>query len=218
MFAGCYGALAWAEQRVASGLAALLSAMTPFWFTAFEWTSGSRPNIRTAAGLFIGLVGVVLLVSGGAGAPLHAGPVAAILGGTVAWTLGSLYARPPRLPRSLALSAGMPLLAGGLLLLVASWTTHELTRFRVDEVSAKSAIALAYLVVFGSLVAFTAYAWLLRVAPPSRVATHAYVNPLVAVALGAALAGEPITATAAVAGLVIAGGVAMTLAGGRIHV
>ena len=131
----------------------------------------------------------------------------------LAWAAGSLYARPPRVPRSLALSAGMSLTVGGILLLFVSWGLRELTGFSVRHVSTTSIGALLYLVVFGSLVAFSAYSWLLRVAPPARVATHAYVNPLVAIALGSMLAGEPLTATMVAAGLVIASGVAIALAG-----
>jgi drug/metabolite transporter (DMT)-like permease len=212
MFAGSYGALAWAEQRIASGVAALLSATTPFWLAAFEWSAGARPSRRTVAGLIVGLGGVFVLVGGGA-LSLRIAPIAAILAGTVAWAAGSLYARPPRLPKSLALSAGMSLVVGGALLLVVSWGTGELRGFRLSGVSSTSLAALVYLVVFGSLVGFSAYSWLLRVAPPSRVATHAYVNPLVAMALGSALAGEALTATIVGAGIVIAAGVAIALAG-----
>jgi drug/metabolite transporter (DMT)-like permease len=213
MFAGSYGALAWAEQRIASGIAALLSATTPFWLAGLEWSCGSRPNRRTIVGLIVGLAGVCLLVGGRSAAPLRFAPMAAILAGTLAWAAGSLYARPPRVPRSLALSAGMSLTVGGILLLIASWGARELTGFSVRHVSSTSIGALAYLIVFGSLVGFSAYTWLLRVAPPARVATHAYVNPLVAIALGSALAGEPLTVTMVVAGLVIAAGVAIALAG-----
>jgi len=116
-------------------------------------------------------------------------PIVAILAGTLAWAAGSLYARPPRVPRSLALSAGMSLTAGGALLLAASWSAGELTGFSPREVSSTSLAALAY------------------------VATHAYVNPLVAIALGSALAGEPLTSTIVCAGLAIAAGVAFVLAG-----
>jgi drug/metabolite transporter (DMT)-like permease len=213
MFAVSYGALAWAEQRIASGIAALLFATTPFWLAALEWSGGSRPSPRTVVGLIVGLAGVAVLVGGRSSAPLGFGPTAAILFGTIAWSAGSLYARPPRMPRSLALSAGMSLTAGGILLLIVSWGARELTGFNVRHVSAASIGALAYLVVFGSLVAFSAYSWLLRVASPARVATHAYVNPLVAIALGSTLAGEPLTTTVVVAGLVIAAGVAIALAG-----
>ena len=212
LFLASHGSLAWAEQRVPSGIAALLSATTPFWLAAFEWSRGSRPSRPTLAGL-IGLAGVAVLVGGRSAEPPRVAPILAILCGTLAWAAGSLYARPPRVPRSLALSAGMSLTVGGVLLLAASWGARELTGFSLRDVSSRSLAALAYLVVFGSLVGFSAYAWLLRVAPPSRVATHAYVNPLVAIALGSALAGEPLTSTIVCAGLVIAAGVALALAG-----
>jgi len=213
MFAGAYGTLAWAEQEIASGVAALLSATTPFWLVAFEWSGGSRPSVRTMAGLVVGLAGVALLVGGGSSRPLHAAPIAAVLAGTGAWAAGSLYARPPRVPRSLALSAGMSLVVGGAALLLASWGTRELAGFDPRAVSLGSIAALAYLIVFGSLVGFTAYSFLLRVAPPARVATYAYVNPLIAVGLGAALAGERISPGMIAAAFVIAAGVALTLAG-----
>jgi drug/metabolite transporter (DMT)-like permease len=213
MFVGAYGTLAWAELQLPSGIAALLSATTPFWLVAFEWSGGSRPNVRTLAGLIVGLAGVALLVGGGAPQPLRVWPTLAILAGTGAWAAGSLYARPPRVPCSLALSAGMSLLAGGAGLLLASWGTRELAGFDPRAVSTASAAALAYLVVFGSIVGFTAYSFLLRVAPAARVGTYAYVNPLIAMGLGAALAGERLSAGMMAAALVIAAGVAMTLAG-----
>lgn len=216
MFAGAYGTLAWAEQQLTSGIAALLSATTPFWLVAFEWSSGSRPSTRTMAGLVIGLVGVALLVDGASAHPLRVAPIVAILAGTGAWAAGSLYARPPRVPCSLALSAGISLVAGGAGLLLASWGTHELAGFDLRMVSPVSAAALAYLVVFGSIVAFTAYSFLMRVAPPARVATYTYVNPIVAVGLGSALAGEQLSAGMVSAGLVIAAGVAITIAGRRL--
>jgi drug/metabolite transporter (DMT)-like permease len=217
MFSAAYGGLAWAEQQVASGVAALLSATTPFWMVAFEWSGGSRPNARTIAGLIIGLAGVALLVGLGSPQPMHAAPIIAILAGTGTWAAGSLYARPPRVPCSVALASGMSLAAGGACLLLASWGTHELAGFDLHAVSRGSAAALAYLVVFGSLVGFIAYGWILRVAPPARVATYAYVNPLVAMGLGAGLAGEQLSASVLSGGLVIAAGVAITLAGRSSH-
>ena len=217
MFAGAYGTLAWAEQQLASGTAALLSATTPFWLVAIEWSRGSKPSARTMVGLVIGLAGVALLVDGASAHPLRIAPIVAVLAGTGAWAAGSLYARPPRVPCSLALSAGMSLLAGGAGLLVTSWATRELSGFDPRAVSLVSLLALAYLVVFGSLVAFTAYSFLLRVAPPARVATYAYVNPIVAVALGAGLAGERLSAGMISAGMVIATGVAITIAGRRFN-
>lgn len=213
MIAGTYGALAWAEQRLASGTAALLSATTPLWLTTMQWPDAGRPGGKTVAGLLLGLAGVALLVGAGGSGQVNPAAAAVLIAGTLAWAAGSLYGRPPRLPQSVTLGAGMPLVLGGLILLSVSFGTRELARYDVRSVSAASLWALAYLTVFGSIVAFSAYSWLLRVAPPSRVGTHAYVNPLVAVALGWSVASEPVTATTCLAAVVIAASVAMVLKG-----
>ncbi len=206
-----YGALAWAEQHLASGIAALLSATSPLWLTTMEWRGGERPGPRAIAGLLLGLAGVAVLVGGGTAAAVNLKAAAVLMVGTLAWAAGSLYARPPRLPSSATLGAGMPLLAGGLMLLAVSIATREPAGYDAGAVSHASLWALAYLIVFGSVVAFSAYEWLLRVAPASRVGTHAYVNPLVAIALGWSVGGEPITAATGVAAVVIAGSVALVL-------
>jgi drug/metabolite transporter (DMT)-like permease len=138
-----------------------------------------------------------------------------LVGGTATWAAGSLYARPPRLPRPVRLGAGMPLIAGGVLLLAASALTREAAPLGLRGVSHTALWALAYLIVFGSLAGFCAYAWLLRVAPAARVGTHAYVNPLVAVALGWGVAGEPVTAATGIAAAAIAVSVAVLVSGGR---
>ena len=213
MFSVSYGLLAWAEQRIASGMAALLVATLPFWMTIFDWRR-AKPSRAAIGGLAVGLVGVVVLVAGDlrVGA---AAPIVAILAGEVAWAAGALYARPPRLPRTLGLRAGMPMVAGGVLLLAASWAMREPARLDVTSVPPAAVAALVYLIVFASIVAFSAYAWLLSVAPVSRVGTHAYVNPLVAVAVGSGFAGEPLSASLVVGGAVIAIGVAVVMTSAR---
>jgi drug/metabolite transporter (DMT)-like permease len=213
MFGGAYGGLAWAEQRIPSGVAALIVATLPLWMTAIEWVlRGARPSLPALLGVATGFGGVALLVVRGGGAPLALLPVAIVVLGEGAWAVGSLYARPPRLPKSVALNAGMPLLAGGVMLIAASWIARELQTFHLRDVSTASLAALGYLIVFGSIVAFSAYAWLLQVSPAWRVGTHAYVNPLIAVALGAAVGGEPLTTALIASAVVIAGSVAMILA------
>ena len=213
MFGFAYGGLAWAEQQIPSGVAALIVATLPLWMTSIEWLQrGARPSAPALLGVATGFGGVALLVVGGGGAPLALLPMAIVALGEGAWALGSLYARPPRLPRAVALNAGMPLLAGGVMLIAASWIARELQTFHLRDVSTASFAALGYLVVFGSIVAFSAYAWLLQVSPAWRVGTHAYVNPLIAVALGAAVGGEPLTVALIASAIVIAGSVAMILA------
>jgi drug/metabolite transporter (DMT)-like permease len=208
-----YGALAWAEQRLASGIAALLSAMSPLWLSTMQWPLAGRPGGRTIVGLLLGLAGVAVLVGGATVAEINPAAATVLVVGTLAWAGGSLYARPPRLPGSPTLGAGMPLLLGGLMLLAVSVAARESTHYDLRAISHASLWALAYLIVFGSVIAFTAYEWLLRVTPASRVATHAYVNPLVAVALGWSLGGEAVTAATGVAALVIAVSVAMVVGG-----
>jgi drug/metabolite transporter (DMT)-like permease len=213
MFGCAYAAIAWAEQRLASGVTALFVATLPLWLTVFEW-AGRRttPPLRAIAGLAIGFGGVVLLVIRDTNGAIAIVPAGVVVLGEMAWAAGSLYARPPRLPRTLALNAGMPLVCGGALLIAASFIAREFNRVDLHAVTALSAAALLYLIVFGSIVAFSAYAWLMQRAPASRVATHAYVNPLIAVVLGSAIAREPFTITIAISSLVIAGGVALVLA------
>jgi drug/metabolite transporter (DMT)-like permease len=213
MIACTYGALGWAEQRLGSGVAALLSATSPLWLTTLEWPRRGRPAITTIAGLLLGVAGVAFLVVRGPAGQVNMTAAFVLIAGTLTWAAGSLYSRPPRLPASVALGAGMPLVLGGAMLLMAAMAVGEPARYVARDVSRASLWALAYLIVFGSLVGFTAYSWLLRVAPASRVGTHAYVNPLVAVALGWGMAGEPVTATTGVAAAAIAASVAMVLKG-----
>ncbi|HEX7091511.1 MAG TPA: EamA family transporter [Longimicrobiales bacterium] len=210
---GGNGAVVWAEQRVASGLAALLVATVPLWMVLLDWLrpAGVPPDRRTAAGIVIGLAGLALLVGpesllgGGRVDPLGAGVLVA---GSLSWAAGSLYARGARLPDSALLATAMEMLAGGALLVLVGALTGEVGRLDPGAVSARSLLGLLYLIVFGSLVGFTAYTWLLGVSTPARVSTYAYVNPVVAVLLGWALAGEPLTPRMALAAAVIVAAVA----------
>ena len=210
MFGLPYAAIAWAELRITSGMAALLVATLPLWLVVIEWVRSGRPSPRTLAGLGIGLVGVIVLVSDSLSVPASVVPMLAIVGGELAWAVGSVYLQP-RLPQSITLNAGMPLASGGALLLVSSALLGETRVFDVRAVTSASLAALGYLTLFGSIVAFSAYVFLLRRAPASRVATHAYVNPLIAVSLGVMLAGEPVTTSIVTASVVIAAGVALVL-------
>src|SRR5262245_47617648 len=167
MFGLPYAALGWAEVRISSGMAALLVATLPFWLVVIEWIRGGRPSARTMIGLGIGLAGVVLLVADNLSAPASAAPMAAIIVGELAWAAGSVYLQP-RLPRSLPLNAGMPLAAGGVLLLLSSAGIGELRGFDAHQVTRTSMLAVGYLIVFGSILGFSAYMFLLRHQPASR--------------------------------------------------
>jgi drug/metabolite transporter (DMT)-like permease len=172
----------------------------------------ARPRARGIAGLLLGFLGVGILVDprgelGGNG-QLFAGALG-IVAASAFWAAGSLAARRADLPKDLLHATGMQMLAGGAALLVGGTLAGEWARVDPGAVSAKSLLSLLYLLVFGSLVAFSAYAWLLRATTPAKVSTYAYVNPVVAVLLGWALAGEPLTTRTLVAASVIVVSVAM---------
>src|SRR5262249_51291444 len=161
MFGLPYASLAWAEQRISSGMAALLVATIPLWLLVIEWGRGCRPSKWAFTGFAVGFCGVMLLVAGSVTVPASLVPMGAIVLSELAWAIGSVYLRP-RLPKALTLNAGLPLATGGVLLLLGSVVARELPTFHVAAVTTTSLLALAYLIVFGSVVAFSAYMFLLR--------------------------------------------------------
>jgi drug/metabolite transporter (DMT)-like permease len=211
LLAGGNGLVTLAEQRVDSGLAALLIACTPLWIVVLRALLRDRPGPATTLGVLVGLGGVALIfLPGGAGdtdIPYAALCVLAAL----SWSAGSLLVTLRPVPADPLMLTTVEMAAGGLLLLLLSVGRGELSGFSVGDVGAKAWLALAYLVVFGSLVAFTAYVWLLGNAPVSIVATYAYVNPAVAVLLGALFAGERLTGSALAGGLVVLVAVALVV-------
>jgi drug/metabolite transporter (DMT)-like permease len=215
LFLGSHGTLAWAEQHVASGEAALLGASDPLWLILIDWRwgSGRMPGGRGRAGLALGFAGVALLFAPAwtAGAAQLAVGHAAIVVAALAWAAGSIYGRRAALPRDTRESTALQLLAGAAWLAAASAVSGEWRGFSFAQITLASLAALGYLVVFGSVIAFTAYIWLLRTTTASRVATHAYVNPIVAVALGAAVGGEQVTLLTIVSALTIIAGVVLVL-------
>ena len=197
MLLGGHGAVVWTEQWVPSGLVSLLIATVPLWMVFVDWLrGGSEPSARIASGLVLGFVGVALLVGGLENlgeSQVDLIGAAIVVFGAFLWANGSLYSRSAKLPSSQLLATAMQMTAGGLLLLLASLVTGEYLRIRLDLISARSLASWIYLIVFGSLVAFTSYIWLLKVTTSAKVSTYAYVNPIVAMVLGWALADEPLT-------------------------
>jgi drug/metabolite transporter (DMT)-like permease len=215
MLLGGNGLVSWAEQRVPSGLAALIVASVPIWMTVFDGLlHRERPHGVVIAGLAIGLGGIALLVAPGrfaGGGHVDGLGAGALLTAALLWAIGSLWSRRVPLPSSTLLATAIEMIAGGLILFAAAAVAGEWSGFSFSSVSARSLLALGYLVVAGSLLGFSAYIFLLGATTPARVSTYAYVNPVVAVLLGWAVAGEAITPRILIAAVVIVGAVALII-------
>jgi drug/metabolite transporter (DMT)-like permease len=220
MFGGDYGCLFWAEKEVPSGLAAVIAATIPVWVLMAEWlvVGSQRPTAKSLAGIVLGILGVVLLMLP---AGLHSGKFSTsalvLLLGCLFWAGGTVASRHLSLPRQLSMSAGLQMTWGGGFLFLLSAATGELTTLpRISQYwNWQLALAMGYLILFASIIAFTAYVWLIAREPTTRVASYAYVNPLIALLLGSLLAQErPTPVQYAGAALVLAG-VASTIAGKR---
>jgi drug/metabolite transporter (DMT)-like permease len=217
LLVGGTGAVAWSEQYIASGLAALIVAVVPVWMVLLDWLrpGGRRPDGGTALGLLLGIVGTVVLVGpielSGEGRMELLGSLVVVLG-TLSWATGSVHGRRFPVPARPRMAAALQMLSGGGLLLVVGTLAGEWSRLDPAGLSARSVGALAYLVVFGSIIAFGAYVYLLRVATPARVGSYAYVNPIVAVVLGWALADEVVTLRTLVAAAILLTGVGLIVA------
>ena len=206
------GGVTFGEQKVASGIAALLVATVPLWIAIFAHIRGVERMTRLAvAGLVAGFAGVALLLQPGAtDSPLLW--MLIVLASPVAWAVGTIYARSAPVPAQPLLGTAMEMLCGGAVLVVAGSLHGEWSRFDVGSISARSILAFAYLCIFGSMVAYTAYIWLVHEVSPAAASTYAYVNPLVAVLLGTAFLGERVSAFTAVAAVLIVIAVAVILA------
>jgi drug/metabolite transporter (DMT)-like permease len=214
LFVGCHGVLAYAEERVPSGIAALCLATIPLFVPLLAWAlpDGRPPSRRRVAAFVVGFAGVALLVaSQGTGGGLHAADALLLVGSALSWAAGTVATRVVPVPRSPVLGAAMPLLAGGVILVLVAAGSGELSSLHPGDMTGRSIGGMAYLIVFGTVLTFSAYVWLLRVVSPARVATYAFVNPAVAVVLGWAVAGESLTAGAVLASAVIVAAVAVAV-------
>jgi len=221
MLLGGNGAVVWAEQYLPSGLTSIIVATVPLWIALLSWLSTrNKPNRAIVAGLILGFVGVGLLVGDigtlGESQVAFLGGIALVFG-TLLWASGSLYSRTAKLPSSSLLATAMEMVTGGILLFIASFVTGEWTRIRLDQVSLRSGFSWLYLIVFGSLIGYTSYMWLLKNVNPERVSTYAYVNPVVALFLGWALASETLSVQDIVAALIILTSVAVITTYGAVH-
>ena len=212
---GGNGLVAWAEQTVPSGIAALIITTSPFWLVLFEAmrAGGTKPSRQAILGLIIGFAGVFILVGPaeitGSSARFDPFGVILLLFAPLFWSMGSIYARGADMPKSTLLSTGMQMLTGAVSLFVVSLVKGELSGFDPGQVSMRSWLALIYLITFGSLIGFVSYGWLLHNAPVSLTSTYAYVNPVVAVLLGNWFADEPLNGRILIAAAIIIGSVVL---------
>ena len=220
LVAGANAVVGWAEQKVPSGLAALIVAGMPLWVAVFQRVApGGKPIGKSRIiGLVVGFGGLALLLLG-RGEAVGGVPFVRMGGlvlASVSWALGSVLSRRVPLPGDSQLASAMSMLAGGVAALGIGLATNELAGFDPSRVSVASIAAWAYLVVFGSMLAFTCFTWLVTVVDPTRVATYAYVNPVVALLLGWWLAGEPLGARTLVATPIILFGLVLVLGPGGL--
>lgn len=207
------GALTWAELKLPTGVAALIVASVAMWLVLLNWVWGARhrPSAAQALGLILGMVGIgfLMMPAGGAALGKNVDVLAAwvLAGGSFAWALGTMYARSTEMPSSPWFVNGIEMLAAGAILVATSSATGQFAL--VHKVSRASVLALVYLIVFGSIVAFSSYSYLVRHATAARLSTYAYVNPAVAVLLGAVFLGEQITLRSGTAMALILGAVVM---------
>lgn len=211
LFVGCHGLLAWAEQRVTSGQAALLLTSIPLWLVLFDSLHRRRlPSDRVLAGLAVGVLGIAVLTSGAGSAPGSVVDRVALVLSGLFWAAGSLLGRDGARPASALQSTAMQLAAGAGTVLLASALTGELGAWTPGPLSSRAIGSLAFLVLGGTILAFAAYTWLLRVAAPAAVGTYAFVNPVIAVLLAWAVGDEPATARTLAPALLVVGAVVLT--------
>jgi drug/metabolite transporter (DMT)-like permease len=219
MFTCMYAALFWAEIQVPSGIAAVISAMIPVWIFIGELAilRTQRTNVLTAAGILFGFAGVLVLTLQSPASSTHASPLAilALVAGTLCWSGGTLWSRRLALPKPQTANAGWQMAIGGALLLLLSAATGEWHRMPPLAVllQPRIVISMVYLVLAASVLTFTAYVWLIAHEPTTRVASYAYVNPVIALFAGAVMAGERLSALQMVGVLLVLAGVFATLTG-----
>jgi len=211
---GGNGGVSWAEQRVPSGIAALLVAIVPVFMVLLEWLrpNGTRPRAAVFAGVGLGLAGLALLVGPDAlrgGARSNAIGALVLVLASLSWAAGSLYTKLAPKATSRTMATVTQMLLGGLALFAAAVVAGEPARLDLAHASSSSLIAFLYLLTFGSLIGFTAYVYLLAHTTAAKASTYAYVNPVVAVLLGWAIGHEPVTSRTVLAAAVILGGVAI---------
>jgi len=210
------GVVVLAEERVASGIAALIVSVVPLWIVLLQWIrpGGKRPNVWVSAGVVLGLAGLWMLLDPGAGGEHRNLAVESVLLlAALSWAIGTLYAKHAPMPESKFIGTAMEMIAAGVVLITVGLAAGESSQLALGAVSARSWSALLFLITFGSIIAFTAYVWLVSAVSPTLLSTYAFVNPVVAVFLGWAVLSEPLNTRMVVAAAIIVGAVALITVG-----
>jgi drug/metabolite transporter (DMT)-like permease len=205
---GGNGGVVWAEQWVPSGITALLISTVPIWVAIISWImpKGDTPSLKNVLGVILGFAGLFFLISPNnllAGGNVNLTGAAVLVAGALSWAIGSIYTRHAIVPNSKLMTVALEMLGGGIALIIVSYFFGDWGRFHITLITTKSLFAISYLIIFGSMIAFTAYIWLLDAAGPAKATTYAYVNPVVAVILGWLMAGEELSAKMIFSAIVI---------------
>ena len=211
------GGVTWAEKSISSSIAALLVGLTPVWMVLFDWLRprGTKPSGLVMLGLAVGFAGVALLALSPKDSPhsTYGWGVAAVLAASLCWAFGSIFNRTAHKPAGPFMPGATQLTTGGAILFVIATFAGEWNQFSFAQISLRSFVAWLYLMIAGSIIAYTAYVWLLQATSPARVSTYAYVNPFVAVLLGCTIGGEPLSREMMIAGALIIAAVVLVLRG-----
>jgi drug/metabolite transporter (DMT)-like permease len=205
------GAVGWAEQSMASGLTALIVSVLPFWLVLIDWVRGRAPKPLVVVGLVLGITGIFVLVNpfGTASNGINKLAAGVLILGSLSWAIGSFYSRDADLPASGFMRTGVEMIGGGILMVALGLILGEQHGFDIHQVSRASVLGWVYLMTFGSLIGFTAYIWLFDKVSPALAGTYAFVNPVVAVILGWAMAGETLSTRTIIAAAIVIGAVAL---------
>jgi drug/metabolite transporter (DMT)-like permease len=216
LLVGGNGGVVWAEQKVPSGITALIVGIVPLWMVLIDvlHPAGRRPGGWAILGLILGFIGLSVLIGpspiAGHGENIDLIGAIVLILAALSWAIGSLYSRQAKLPPSPLLGTAMEMLSGGAGLLLLGFLAGEFSRLNLANISVRSIGGMTYLIVFGSWIGLSSYTWLLRVAPTPLVFTYAYVNPVVAVLLGHLIASEPLTFQIVIAAAIVVGSVVLT--------
>jgi drug/metabolite transporter (DMT)-like permease len=216
LLVGGNGGVVWAEQLIPSGITALIITIEPLWVVLILWFTkeGKTPSWHVWLGILMGITGIIILIGMQDLSNVRNINITGFIVlqcATLSWALGSVYSSKADLPSSSIMTTGLQMFIGGLVLVAISFFSREFQSFNIDEITLSSLFAVIYLIFFGSIIGYTAYSWLTREVSPGKLSTYAYVNPAIAVLLGAWLGHEPLTANILIAAPILITAVALLI-------